>query len=291
MSTRTALAVTALAMVVLVLAACQPSLGVPGSAVSNNAPSPIATPTPTPAATPSASPAVQVRPAWVADLAGQLECDGPMIANMGQEVPEDVGPFDPAPTADGAIEGLLEVGMYAWLPKRGFESSRVEGHWALHRYVVDGALKAVVVSTNHFPEVPEEVGWEVVGLRACDPSEFDPAHGLPQETTLWLDAAGDLVRADRIFSRPGPGHCGWEGVTFLELGRDQYLRDVKGVLDSHTERPFRTVARLPGDAIDTGLHTDRLHLFTVPDERVVYVRTMDGTIERWSRSSEPIGCM
>jgi hypothetical protein len=213
------------------------------------------------------------------------------MVDMGQEVPVTIGPLEPAPTADRAIQGLLEAGTYAWLPRRGFEPSHVEGHWALHRYVVDGAVKAVAVSTNHFPEVPDEDGWDVVGLRACDPSEFDPADGLPYETTLWLDAGGDLVRTDRIFSRPGPGHCGWEGVTFLYLGDELYLRDADGVFADKTDRAFREVDTLPADAVDTGLHTAKMRLFTVPDGRIVYIRYEDGTIERWGRAVEQVGCM
>jgi hypothetical protein len=247
-------------------------------------------PMPSPSASTAAGPTVQPAPAWVADLQGQLDCDGP-IADLGQEVPPDFGPFDPAPSPDRAIQGLLETGMYAWLPARGFEPPQVEGRWALHRYVVEGSLKVIAVSTNAFAEVPDEVGWEVVGLRACDPSEFDPAHGLSDDTTLWLDTDGQPVRSDRIFSRPGPGHCGWEGVTFLHLGDELYLRDPEGVLASRTARPFRQVAALPADAIDTGLHTATHRLFTVPDEQLVYVRSKGGTIERWGRALDEIGCV
>jgi hypothetical protein len=280
------------AMVVITLVAVV-SCGAPGAPSSSPAPSnellASSTPTTIPTAAPSETPAADARPAWVADLEGQLDCDGPM-AQLGQEVAV-AEPIDPAPTPELAIENLLRIGEYAWLPAGGFDPPHVAGHWAANRYIVRGALKAIAVSTDEFPDVPGEFGWDIVGLRACDPSEFDPADGLSgAPTTLWLDRDGDLVRADRIFSRQGPGHCGWEGVTFLEFEGRQYLRDVDGVLDYTTDRPFREVERLPADAVDTGLHTAKLRLFTVPDERVVYIRYKDGTIERWGRATDQIGC-
>lgn len=251
-------------------------------------PSPSGT-TPSPSPSRPASPTVQPTPPWVADLVGQLDCDGPIV-DVGQEVGADPSPFDPAPSPERAIEGLLESGMYAWLPAGGFEPPQVEGHWALHRYLVVGRLKVIAVSTNAFPEVPDERGWEVVGLRACDPSEFDPGNGLSDGTTLWLDAGGRLASTRQIFSRLGPEHCGWEEIVFLHLDRVQYLRDPDGLLADLTVGPFRTVDALPAAAIDTGLHTPEWQLFTVADERFVYVRDQEGTIERWARAKDTIGC-
>ena len=69
------------------------------------------------------------------------------------------------------------------------------------------------------------------------------------------------------------------------------MRDVEGVLADHTVLPFREVDALPADAVDTGLHTGTLRLFTIPDQRVVFVRSKDGTIERWARAKDQIGCM
>lgn len=246
-----------------------------------------AVPTPTEAAV--ASPTVAPAPWWVGDLAGQLDCDGP-IAAVGDEVAVNAAPMEPAPTPDDALETLLSAGDYAWLPAGGFEAAQTEGPWALHRYVVSGRLKAVAVSTNRYLGIPDDVGWEVVGLRACDPSEFDPADGLTDETTLWLDADGRRVPATRVFSRLGPAHCGWEDVTFLHYEEKLYLRDVDGVLADQTAGSFRTVDTLPADAVDTGLHTSEWQLSTVPDERFIYLRTADDAIERWARANDEIGC-
>ncbi len=283
-------AVSAVAFAVMTLVAivaCQPPASLPVS--SDHLP---AAPTPPagPTAEPSGAPVADGRPVWVADLAGQLDCVGPMN-QIGQEVPAEFGPMDPAQTPQLAIENILRAGMYAWLPAGGFDAAHVEGHWALHRYQVDGALKAVMVSTDRFVEVPELVGWEIVGLRACDPSEFDPADGLGDGTILWLDAAGDAMPATRIFSRAGPGHCGWEGVTFLHIGDELYLRDPEGVLAGQTPLPFKDVDALPADAVDTDFHTATQRLFRVSDPRAIYVRYEDGTVERWGRALDQIGCM
>jgi hypothetical protein len=281
---------SAAAIVVISLAALVSCQSPVGPAVSSHAPAATSPATALPTATPSDTAATEVRPFWVADLEGQLDCDGPMH-QMGREVPAEIAPSEPAPTPERALEGILEFGSYAWLPARGFEPPQVEGHWALYRYLTDGGVKVIAVSTDQFPAVPQEIGWEVVAVRACDPSEFDPADGLTDDSTFWLDADGDRVRADRIFSRPGPEHCGWEGVTFLEFEGKEYLRDVKAVLADQTTRPFRRVNALPSEAVDTGLHTAAVRLFTVPDEQVVYVRSKDATIERWGRAKDPIGCM
>jgi hypothetical protein len=277
-------------LTVTLIATCRAPVGAPASSPPSSdeppaSPAPTATLTEAPSATSAGT-----RPVWVADLEGQLDCDGPMN-RMGQEVPAEVGPFEPAPTPELALEGLLRAGMYAWLPGGGFEPPHLEGHWAQHRYVVDGSSKAIVISTNQFPEVPQEVGWEIVGLRACDPSEFDPADGLPDGTILWLGATGEPMPAAKIFSRAGPGHCGWEDVTFLHIEDELYLRDPEGVLAGKAALPFRVVDALPGDAVDTGLHTATQRLFRVADPRVVLVRGEDGTIERWGRALDQIGCM
>ena len=65
------------------------------------------------------------------------------------------------------------------LPASGFTSPLVDGHWALQRYLVDGRAKVHAVSTNQFPGAPTETRWQVVGLRACDPSELVVSSGDP----------------------------------------------------------------------------------------------------------------
>ena len=258
------------------------------STVPTNAGTPSAAdPTASLSSTPSA--AQDARPPWVLDLAGQLECDAPR-ADLGSEVVVPEGPVDPVPTTDRALRVLLNPGVYASLPLRGFEPARVDGHWVLYRYAVGGRLKAIAVGTDQFG-LGSTFGWEVVGVRACDASEFDPADGLTDGATLWVDRDGHRVRADRIFSRPGSAHCGWERAVLLEFDGRQFLRDPKHVLAEATVVAFDATSRLPADVVDTGLHTERWHLFTIPSGRAVFIRTGDGRIELWPRAREAIGCM
>jgi hypothetical protein len=207
---------------------------------------------------------------------------------MGNDVPAVPGPFDPGDSPDDALANILLT--YWNLPASGYAPALVDGHWALHRFLVDGRPKVHIVSTNRFPEVPSETRWEVVGLRACDRSEFADAEFAPHANTIWLDASGNPARTGLITSHVGPAHCGWERTIFLYLGDVQYLRDPRGDLAPYTVVPFHPDARLPGDAVDTGFHTDDWHVFTIPSGRAVFVRTAENTYELWPRAKEPIGC-
>jgi len=242
-----------------------------------------------PEPTASSSPTLQPRPAWTVDLASRLDCDGPP-STMGMDVPPIPGPIDPAPTPEGALDNIRLD--YWTLPASGFEATLVDEHWALHRYFVDGRAKVHAVSTNQFEEVPSETRWQVVGLRACDPSEFDPADLGSKATTIWLDASGDRVRTDVVHSNVGPAHCGWQRTVFLTLddGHAQYFRDPHHDLAAYSVVTFDADVRLPADAVDTGLHTDDWHLFTIPSGRAVFVRTTEGLVELWPRASQPVGC-
>jgi hypothetical protein len=237
----------------------------------------------------SPSPALQSRPVWAVDLASHLDCDGKPSAN-GMDVPDLPSPFDPAETPEEALANIRID--YRNLPASGWTRPFVEGHYAVQRYLVDDRAKAHVVSTNQFPGVPSENRWQVVGLRMCDPSEFASADQAPRATTVWRDAAGDPVRTDVVTSRLGSGHCGWQLTVFLTLGADkaQYFRDPHHDLADYSVVTFDPDATLPKDAVDTGLHTDEWHLFTIPSGRAVFVRTPSGTIERWPRATELIGC-
>ncbi len=233
-------------------------------------------------------PTAEPAPAWSADLAGQLDCEG-AIPEFGGEVGEFPA-MEPASSPDAALKALLAPGAFASLPAGGFEPAQVEGHWARHDYFVDGRRKALVVTSDRVEGIPDGSGWFVVGVRSCDASEFDPADGRTFDQTLWLSASGKTARSDIIHSSPGPGHCGWESVIFLQFDGAQYLRDPSGVLADSTIVPFDRHASLPGNADDTGYHTADWRLFTVPDGDAVYIKTKDGTFERWGRAREEVGC-
>jgi hypothetical protein len=250
-------------------------------------------PTPAPTVSPGASPVVasptpETPPVWVADLAGQLRCDGP-VAEIGQEVPAQPGPFDPGATPDQALDNIRVP--YQSIPKSGFEPTEVVGHWARYRYLVDDEAKVVAVATDRFEGIAEEVGWEVVGIRACDMSEF-AADDVPVDgATVWEDRHGTRVRTDIVMSFPGPGHCGWQTTVFLSLRGDQYFRDPFGVLEDRSIGTFRADTKLPAKATDTGFHTRKWRIYTVPAGDAVYVKTSAGKVERWPRAKDLVGCM
>ena len=228
-------------------------------------------------------------PAWTADIGGQLECDGP-APGLGGEVGE-LGAWEPGPTPDAALQILLDARAFASLPAGGFDPAVVEGHWARHEYRVDGRVRAIAVTTDRGDGFPEGLGWSVVGLRACDAAEFDPADGLTFDQTLWRDRAGTIERSDRIHSAPGPGHCDWESTIFLRFEDVQYIRDPLGVLADATVAQFDADVALPDDAVDTGLHTEEWRLHTTADDDSIYVVTRAGSVERWGRAKDQIACM
>ena len=265
------------------------------AAISPRTP-PVLAPSPSTTASPqtslpsaSPSPTLQPRPVWAKDLAEHLRCDGP-ISSIGMDVPASPGPLDPADTPDEALDNILND--YRSLPDSGYTSALIDGHWALHRYLVDARAKVHIVSTNQFPDVPVETRWQVVGLRACDPSEFGRSELGEGGPTIWRDASGDPVRTDIIFSSVGPAHCDWQRTVLLTLGAEhtQYIRDPYHDLADQTVMSFDADAPLPDDAVDTGLRNDEWHLFTIPSGRAVYMRTGAGTYERWPRTRDAIGC-
>lgn len=283
-------AIAAVVVVALVGLAIATSLRGPTEpAAPTSPPSSIASPEVSPStalATPAPSPTLQARPVWAIGLANHLDCDGPP-STMGMDVPAVLEPSDSAPTPEGV---LPVIQMLYPLPASGFSPVLVDGHWALYRYLVDGRAKVHAVSTDQVPALPGNSAWYVVGLRACDPSEFELPDLAPGSNSIWLDTEGDPVRTDVITSHIGPAHCSWERTIFLALGDAQYIRDPFGDLEQYTVVKFHPDARLPDDAVDTGMHTDDWHLFTIPSERSVFVRTADGTYELWPRAKEPIGC-
>jgi hypothetical protein len=233
---------------------------------------------------PTAAPA----PAWAADLAGQLQCDGP-IANIGSEYPDAFGqPDASAGTAEAALAAFLGPGNpFASLPTAGFESLHDEPHWASFGHLVDGRPKAIVLLSDTSVIGP---GWTVVALRACDASEFDPAVPLTFPVTIWTDVAGNRVSTETIRSTGGPGHCGWDSAIWLHVDGALYFRDPEGVMAEWTATPFEADASLPSTATDTGYRSGEIALWLDPGGDAYLVRL--DVVERWPRSTDPlIGCM
>lgn len=248
-----------------------------------------ALPEPTPPPTPAPSVVVTPEPApsWTADLAGQLRCDGP-LANLGGEVPEAAWPEALGDNADAALGAFLGPGNpYASLPAAGYALLHEDSHWASFGHVVAGRPKAIIVLTDTTEVAPD---WTVVGLRACDPSEFDPAVPLTFPVTIWTDRAGNRVSTEAVRSHAGPGHCGWDSAIWLHADGQLYFRDPNRVMAEWTTTRFDADASLPAAAMDTGYRTADRQLWIVPggDAYLVSVER----VERWPRSTDPfIGCM
>lgn len=241
-----------------------------------------------PAASTAASSTPEPAPAWAADLAGQLECDGP-LANIGSEYPDAFGaPDSSAETAEAALAAFLGPGNpFASLPTAGFELLHAEPHWASFGHLVDGRAKAIVLLSDASVMGP---GWAVVALRACDASEFDPSVPLTFPVTVWTDAAGNRLSTETIRSNPGPGHCSWESATWLHVDDALYFRDPMGVMAEWTATPFEADVSLPPTATDTGYRSRDIALWLDPGGDA-YVVLPDRN-ERWPRSLDPlIGCM
>lgn len=222
-------------------------------------------------------------PAWVADLAGQLECDGP-VANLGSEYPEAFGRPDPlGDDPESALGLFLGPGnMFASLPTGGFTQLHAEPHWASFVHVVDGRPKAIIVMTD-----TTEFGavWSVVALRACDASEFDPAVPLTFPVTIWKDVSGNAVSTESIRSNPGPGHCGWDSAIWLHVGGELYFRDPQGVIGEWTKTRFEARAQLPTSATDSGYRSGDWSLWLDAGKDAYMVSS--GNVERWPRSLNP----
>ncbi len=278
-----------LLLVLVAVGACgspPPTVTDPPSAMST--PTPTAT-IPAPTVPVSMDPLADAPPPWAFALEAQLQCDGPAQSTGGE-----VGEFGPGdgegPTPQSALDALLGLGFFASFPAGGFDDAVVSGPWARHVYQHEGQVRAIAVTTTTGEEHTPG-SWIVAAIRACDPSEFDPADGLTFDQELWLGADGRVARSDLIHSNRGPGHCGADSATWLRFADHMWFRDPMGVMAGQSVVPFDADVALPDDADNTGFHTEDLQLFTVPDGDAVYVQTASGRVERWGRSNDPgISC-
>jgi hypothetical protein len=188
-------------------------------------------------------------------------------------------------TPEAAVQALLDDGIFASFPARGYTEAEREDHVARLVYAVDGRVKSVAIASD-VGEYGDGL-WHVIAIRACDASEFDPADGLTFDQTLWHDATGKTARSEDIHSQPV---CDHPEATLLRYLGVQYLRDPAGTLTERLEVPFAPDVDLPADATDTGLRTADWQLFTTRRGEAVYIRTRDGTFERWGRAVADILC-
>jgi hypothetical protein len=226
-------------------------------------------------------------PAWVSDIAGQLECDG-AVANIGGEVPDAFGGDAPGDSPAAALASFLGPNNpFASLPAAGYTQIHLDPNWASYAHIFEGRSRAIIVLSD---ATEFGTGWLVVGLRACDASEFDPSVPLTFSVTIWTDAAGNRVSTETIRSAPGPGHCGWDSAIWLSVGGDLYFRDPLGVMADWTRTRFDPAAEIPATALDSGFRSGASALWLDPEGDAYLIS--GGQIERWPRSLDPlIGCM
>ena len=245
---------------------------------------------PTPdTAPPSTTP--QPAPAWAANLAQQLDCDGAPQAiggEIGQMTPVgDEGTASPFPWLYS--QDVLDLPLEGWTeePKMPWET----GGSNIMRYInaVDGRVKAVIIMGGH--SVDGGVGhWQIVGFRACQPAEYDQLRGRTTDDAPWVDTNGLPTTAVRTIV--GPGHCGWESTVWLFTDGDKrlYIRDPLKVLQHVEVGRYLEGTTMPKDAVASGYKSVDRELFTTPNKDFVYIRTPSG-VERWPRSTDTmIGC-
>lgn len=245
-------------------------------------------------ATPTPLPSEAVAPLWSSDIAGQLECDGP-VPLLGGEVGELFPGRSGGASAEAALTTFLgPTNAFASLPATGYTQLHDEDHWSSFAHVYGGSNKAIVVLTDEaeFDGTEFGPGWAVVGLRACDASEFDPDVPLTFPVTIWTDAHGDPVSTVLVHSNPGPAHCGWNTVTFLHVGEALFFGDPEGVMADYTDSRFEVSSTVPPTAADTGYRSNGYELWVDPSGDA-YLVAPDTTVmptERWPRGPEDFGC-
>ncbi|HLQ48117.1 MAG TPA: hypothetical protein VK233_04035 [Candidatus Dormibacteraeota bacterium] len=252
------------------------------AATETTAPTPDTAP---PSTTPSPG------PAWAANLAQQLDCDGAPQAiggEIGQLVPVgSEGTASPGPWL--YAEDVLDLPLEGWTeePKVAWET----GGSNLVRYanVVHGRVKAVLIMGGH--SVDGGVGhWQIVGFRACPPTEYDQLRGRTTDDAPWVDANGLSTTVVRTVV--GQFNCGWESTVWLFTDGDKrlYIRDPSKVLQHVEVGRYLERTTMPTDAVPSGYKSVDRELFTTPNKDFVYIRTPSG-VERWPRSTDTmIGC-
>lgn len=195
-------------------------------------------------------------------------------------------------TADSpaqALEVALSEGGFGGVPD-GLLVAKEEDDRVLYVLEVEGAIKqAVIVRNGPATEGAGGSGWYVESWAHCDFSELPRSFTDSIGLQVWTDSDGRAVPTTTIESWTGPQHCDWQSMTFLHVGKAEYVRDPHPELADFFAEPYDEHTELPADAVDTGFQRDGEHLWLSPDKRRAYVGTRDD-VEAWPRTVQPLGC-
>lgn len=238
--------------------------------------------------------------------------DGPLV------LPEGQGRHPRAGAAGDVVDcttwgtgghygpGIFQSGATADNPEKALVNARSEGGWsgvqtglvparreadrALYVVEVDGVLKqAVIVHDGPATKGAGGPGWHIESWATCDFSELPRSFTDSIGLQLWTDGSGSTVPTTKVQSYPGAEHCSWESMTFLNLGKDDYVRDPDPDLADYFAENFREHATVPTEARDTGFERDGHHLWIAADKSVAYVgAAVDAEV--WPRTVRSLGC-
>lgn len=228
-----------------------------------------------------------------------LECAGDPYNGGGADYDGGLESVQESP--EKALENLFrEEGFSAGMPTEGYRVERRDEHRVLLSYDVGTRTKAAYIVADGVRDWKHHTGWGVEAWAQCDPAEFPAELTDDLNLDIWTDAAGSRVPVTTVTSWSGPEHCGWQDITFLEVGSDparfgggdEYVRDVDGELADLLRGSYLARTQLPAEAVDTGWTNDGRRLWLVPGKTAAYlVSVRDAAdVERWPASRTPIGC-
>lgn len=192
-------------------------------------------------------------------------------------------------TVDNPVEALKVAGNEGGFGgvHEGLVVAKEEADRVLFVLEVGGAVKQAVIVRDG--PASDGAGWYVESWAHCDYSELPRSFTDSIGLQIWTDAQGRAAPTNVIESSTGPQHCDWQSMTFLRLGRVEYVRDPHEELADYFADPYEKHATLPDDAVDTGFERGGDHLWLSHDKQRAFVGSQDD-VEAWPRALQRLGC-
>ena len=200
-------------------------------------------------------------------------------------------------TPASAVRTAHSEGRWWTLPKDWAVAAESDDR-VLYVAEVSGRPKAaMVVHDGRGTEGAGGDGWYVESWARCDivelPADFVEALGYE----VWTNADGEVVPTRQLEVFYGAKHCGWQDMTFLNLGEwdeqvPTFVRDPKpdASLRKYLAEPFIPSTTLPADAVDSGFRRGEDILWLAPDRSRAYVGASPDEVEMWPRMVERLAC-